>query len=192
MKKTVVTRILAMFLATVMAVLALPLGVFADALEEAIHSHSEQAQPNGSADTEIVELDPTVIPITTAEEFNSIRNDLNGTYILVQDIDLSKYTQWEPIGTVENPFKGNLYGNGHTVSGMTITRYPDTGAVGLFGCNEGVILDVEAAGKIEMNVPNAGTAYVGGIVGWNKGTVVNCVDNVTMDKVYISPTSFTA
>jgi hypothetical protein len=72
---------------------------------------------------------------------------------------------------------------------MNISEYPDTNVAGLFGCNEGVILDVSVSGSIAMDVPNDRTAYVGGIVGWNKGTIVNCVDNVVMDGVNIQPES---
>lgn len=38
--------------------------------------------------------------IRTAEEFSAIRNDLNGNYILMNDIDLGG-NPWEPIGTAD-------------------------------------------------------------------------------------------
>lgn len=69
----------------------------------------------------------TCIPIQTADDFNQIRHDLTGDYCLTEDIDLSAYTNWEPI----SQFKGTLDGQGHTISNLTINR-PDTDYVGLF------------------------------------------------------------
>lgn len=58
--------------------------------------------------------------IYTAEDLNDIRNNLSGKYILMNDIDLSSYGNWNPIGTSETPFTGELDGNGFSIFGMTI------------------------------------------------------------------------
>ena len=49
----------------------------------------------------------------------AIANDLNGDYVLTQDITLSD-NEWTPIGTSSDPFKGTLDGNGHTIKGLTV------------------------------------------------------------------------
>jgi predicted small secreted protein len=92
--------------------------------------------------------DDGITKISTAEEFNAIRNRLDGHYVLEEDIDLSGYENWDPIGTfqpasedpedAETPdpakvFSGTFDGNGHTISNITINR-PSDMAVGLFGC----------------------------------------------------------
>lgn len=76
------------------------------------------------------------IGIYTAEDLYNIRNNLSGKYILMNDIDLSFYENWEPIGTLEEPFTGELDGNGYHISSLKITgEYNDDSAynIGLFG-----------------------------------------------------------
>ncbi|MEE1011467.1 MAG: hypothetical protein U0L11_05450, partial [Acutalibacteraceae bacterium] len=81
-----------------------------------------------AAETVSAEIPEGYTPIYTAKEFNNIRNNLSGKYILMKDIDLSSYYNWDPIGSAGSPFKGELDGNGYSISGMTI--YGDYGNSG--------------------------------------------------------------
>jgi len=74
----------------------------------------------------------TITNIGTAEELYNIRNNLSEAYVLAADIDLSSYLNWEPIGSLNNPFTGSLDFAGHTISNLTIDR-PTQDYVGLFG-----------------------------------------------------------
>lgn len=56
--------------------------------------------------------------ISTEEQLRAIANNLNGSYVLTQDITLTDV--WTPIGTSDNPFKGTLDGQGHTIKGLTV------------------------------------------------------------------------
>lgn len=60
--------------------------------------------------------------IYTADDLKSINNNLNGNYILMNDIDLSSYGNWTPIGTgFEGAgFTGIFDGNGYAVKHMNI------------------------------------------------------------------------
>ena len=119
--------------------------------------------------------------ITSASQLNDIRNNLNGKYVLLCDIDLSSYPEWSPIGTDSKPFIGVFDGNGNTISGLNITKMTQN-AVGLFGNNDGLIRNVIVSGKINVNssgFPND-VSYVGGIVGKNTGTIERCVNNVNV------------
>ena len=107
-------------------------------------------------------------PISTAEELKNI--SLDGKYALVCDIDLGG-AEWTPIGTSDDPFTGELNGNGYTISNFKIT----TGRiyVGLFGYNKGVIenLGVE---NFTVNVSYRDMVYAGGLVGYNHdGSILN-------------------
>ena len=74
------------------------------------------------------------IGIYTAEDLDNIRNNLSGKYILMNNIDLSSYDNWNPIGTSETPFTGELDGNGYAVENMTITAEQQEALnAGLFG-----------------------------------------------------------
>ena len=70
--------------------------------------------------------------ITSPNELDEIRNNLSGYYILGNDIDLSSISEWTPIGTEEEPFKGTLDGQGYSINNLTITS-DNLDVVGLFG-----------------------------------------------------------
>ena len=57
--------------------------------------------------------------ISSEAQLKAIAKDLNGSYVLTQDITLSD-AEWTPIGTKDNPFKGTLDGQGHTIKGLTV------------------------------------------------------------------------
>ena len=78
--------------------------------------------------------------ITSPEELDMIREDMNAHYILCDDIDLSSISSWKPIGSENSKFRGSFNGNGHVISNINISaRYsrgntPFTSVyVGLFG-----------------------------------------------------------
>lgn len=120
--------------------------------------------------------------ITDEEGLNDIRNDLRGVYVLANDIVLSKYANWKPIGSKEEPFRGRLYGNYNTISGLNISvesfdNEKET-LIGLFGCNNGLISDVKIEGAISTPVLTDSNVYVASIAAYNDGIVNNCFDNV--------------
>ena len=55
--------------------------------------------------------------ISTEAQLKAI--DLNGNYVLTQDITLSD-NEWTPIGTSDRPFTGTLDGRGFTIKGLTV------------------------------------------------------------------------
>ena len=55
--------------------------------------------------------------ISTEAQLKAI--DLNGNYVLTQDITLSD-NEWTPIGTSDRPFTGTLDGKGFTIKGLTV------------------------------------------------------------------------
>lgn len=134
-------------------------------------------------------------PISTKEDLNNIRNDLDGKYYLTCDIVFNEedfeeggafYNDgkgWIPIGeTYENPFSGIFDGNGNTVKGLKIDL-SNVGQVfvGLFGCSTGKI---ENLGIIDGNISGKSIGYTeekpysdcycGGVVGHNRGVIRNC------------------
>ncbi|MDL2295070.1 hypothetical protein LJC60_10745, partial [Ruminococcaceae bacterium OttesenSCG-928-D13] len=71
--------------------------------------------------------DPDSIPISTREELDDIRNNLDGKFHLTADIDLSG-VDWEPIGEYTHgnsnePFTGVLDGQGHVIIGLTTQAF---------------------------------------------------------------------
>lgn len=85
-----------------------------------------------------------IIYISTPEQFDAIRNNLEGHYALLNDIDLSSYVSWDPIGDDVNRFSGILDGKGYKITGLTILKDVldhDT-KIGLFNTVEGTIQNV--------------------------------------------------
>ena len=74
-----------------------------------------------------------------------------------------------PIGNYTNKFEGTFDGNGKTISNLTIT--PSGSHIGLFGYI-GTSGTVRNLGLIDPNIN--GPSYVGGIAGYNSGTISNC------------------
>ena len=90
----------------------------------------------------------------------------NLSVILLTDIDLTGVDfSGIPI------FCGNFDGNGHTVSGLSITR--DGSNMGLFRYVDasGVIQNLTVSGKV---TPDGSHSAVGGIAGHNAGKIQNC------------------
>jgi hypothetical protein len=131
--------------------------------------------------------DDDAIKISTAAQFNAIRNNLSGHYVLTTDIDLSPYANWLPIGTVDlgammtgdeekafsTGFSGQFDGNGHTISNINCSAEYSMG-VGLFGL-------ISGGGTVKnLKVVNAnvsGGGGVGAVVGVN---VLGIIDGVIL------------
>lgn len=145
----------------------------------AVEPRAEKLAGSGTAD------DP--YQIATAQQFDSIRNDLTAHYILTQDIDLSSVADFQPIGSVtfadadedgnmkaEKAFTGTLDGNGKTISNVTVKDNGNLIGVGVFGVtmNQASITDLTLC-----NVTSTGSNALatGGLVGYgmSQGGVKN-------------------
>ena len=105
--------------------------------------------------------------ISSAEDLVALANfvkngaDTTGSiFMFDNDIDMSGVTGFEGIGTLDNAFKGTVYGNGHVVNNMTIDA-EFSAYMGLFGyTNQATIKDL---GVVDANV--TGGDYTGILVG---------------------------
>ena len=102
------------------------------------------------------------------------------------DIDLSSFSNWDPIGDDATAFTGELNGNGFVVRNLKTDNKTDK-YVGLFATSGGVIQNL---GLINANVTGYGYEKgaqntAGGLVGTNIGTISNCfvTGNITMKGV---------
>ncbi|MFO7773018.1 MAG: GLUG motif-containing protein [Dehalococcoidia bacterium] len=125
-------------------------------------------------------------------DLNAVRDDVAGSYVLMNGLDSSTHGYlefasemandgkgWEPIGTGHvylhvpytrlDPFTGTFNGQGYEIRDLFIDR-PDENGVGLFGFLEARGL-VEDLRLVDADVTAEG--YVGGLVGWNAGGTVS-------------------
>ena len=115
-------------------------------------------------------------------DLDAVRDNLGGNHALMNDLDsttagyadLASPTAnggkgWQPIGGWDARFTGSFDGRGYEIRNLFINR-PDEDDVGLFG-------GVEDSGVIKnIGVTNAtalGRDLVGGVAGFNGGTVTN-------------------
>lgn len=104
--------------------------------------------------------------IETVEDFRKIDDDLSGNYVLAQDIDFGG-NSYRPIAYKSgSSFTGKFSGNGHTISNIGV-KYDDD-IVGLFGTNNGLIMNLAVSGEV------TGEEYIGGICAKNEGTIYSC------------------
>lgn len=121
------------------------------------------------------------IKIWTKADLIAFRNAVNGgnnyegkTVKLMADIIVDD--GWVPIGVSDNvacSFKGTFDGQGYTIS-ITISTsvYP---ALGLFGYLHGIVQHLKVDGQF-INTEESLTTCVGGIAGYNKGTISECAN----------------
>jgi hypothetical protein len=124
---------------------------------------------------------PTPTEIRDWYDLDAIRENMRGSYILMNDLDstttgyeeLASPTAnegkgWQPIAA-NNTFVGSFDGQGHDICDLFINR-PDESDVGLFSV-------VETGGVIEnvrvVNVNVTGDEGVGSLVAYNRGIVSN-------------------
>ncbi len=78
----------------------------------------------------LTEVPDGYVGVYTAEDLDNVRKDLNGKYILMNDIDLGG-KNFVPIGDSSDPFTGIFNGNGYVISGLVVDGAYDY--AGLFG-----------------------------------------------------------
>lgn len=95
---------------------------------------------------------------------------------LMSDIDLTEFINdnsptegWEPIGSVQSPFMGNLDGDGHTISGIRIDRKAD--CVGFFSC----VKNANISNLKFEGTTIKGNSHVGAFIGAADNSVINGV-----------------
>ena len=130
---------------------------------------------------------PEALEIRDWDDLDAVRGNLTGSYILMNDLDsttagyedLAGPTAdggkgWQPIGFL-NPwdgiggFRGTFDGQVHEIRDLFINR-PDETYVGLFGAVDegGVVQNIGV-----VNAAVTGNLGVGGVLGYNDGTVSN-------------------
>lgn len=149
---------------------------------------------------DVVVNEKVYIPIYTVEDLYNIRKDLTGSYILMNDIDLTDATAsggawdfngngWNPIGSGDiygnSAFSGELDGNEHKIIGMRIDvkTYPSgvtkEAYYGLFANITGYVHDLTfVGGSIKSSVNTSSIKkYVGALAGKTENATITNVRN---------------
>lgn len=134
---------------------------------------------NAAPDTRWYSEDKTVFHLTDGSELAGLAvltekgNDFSGrTICLDQDLDLSAFENWTPIGSRSFPFAGTFDGGGRSVAGLRIQGSRDD--VGLFGLSVGTIRNFTLQGEVTGGNQTAGVAAVAG------GTITGVTSQVNV------------
>lgn len=111
------------------------------------------------------------------ESFAGFTNDYQDDYMLMFDISLADYPNWNPIGyNSDYAYAGDFNGAGHTISDLTFSSSFDY--VGLFGYCRGTITNLGVVGCdiTGTSTSSSSEMYVGGLVAANfaPGVIDNC------------------
>jgi hypothetical protein len=135
-------------------------------------AHAEDATTNITMNGNYAITANFALPVWDWYDLDAIRDNLSGSYLLMNDLDsttagyeeLASPTAnggkgWQPIGT----FGGTFDGQGYEIRDLVINR-PNEVPIGLFG-------SVSAGGVVRnvgvINIDVSGWNYVGGLVGLN-------------------------
>ena len=145
---------------------------------------------NGKFIAPISAPDPNATKIYTAQDLWNVRENLSGSYVLMNDVDMSYYWGgWIPIGNErENAFTGLFDGQGYVIShlgGLTL----DTEYYGMFGyVNGGSIVNVGLEGSAVNLSDVGGIAFIGKLCGYADYTssISNCYNTGNLSVASLS------
>ncbi|XGI84730.1 GLUG motif-containing protein (plasmid) [Halorutilales archaeon Cl-col2-1] len=117
--------------------------------------------------------------ITNVTELQAVAGDLDANYTVAGDIDASNTSSWNggdgfaPIGNETTPFTGSFDGSGYAITGLYINRSRESAdGTGLFGrSGSGAMIENVSLADAEVNNPDDIEENIGGLVGYNEGTV---------------------
>ena len=131
---------------------------------------------------------------TLAEMINDNAEYAEMEIVLGSDIDLATLapatrsalvSNWTPVGTSENPFKGTFDGNGHTIKNLALveTEAKEGKAyIGFFGYAENATIKNVTFENVYINIPcldiDHSQGHIGAVAGSLEGT--STIENVTV------------
>ena len=139
--------------------------------------------------THKTEVSEGYIGIYTPKDLDNIRNDLTSNYILMNEINLSVFEEWIPIGlSISDPgvyessaFKGVFDGNGYSIKNMRVSITAElevytnlnTCYLGLFATtNNASIINLNLEeGEIDARIENATLDENGSATGPSEGVI---------------------
>lgn len=108
--------------------------------------------------------------VTNLAQLNSVRTNLNCSYKLMANIDLTAQS-FAPLGNSTIPFSGNFDGNEFSISNW-IHLSPGTNYIGFFGNVQNVTMPVIIKDLSILNTNISGNYYAGALIGYAGGNAV--------------------
>ena len=133
--------------------------------------------------TEVTEAETVVVEIRTPEQLQAMADDPEGSYILMEDLDMTGF-EWKPVD-----FSGSFDGNGHAILNLTLSQPGDVTAdtydgnlkvyessfVGLFGTLHNAGVKNLKLINVRSVVETDESCFMGAIAGYaDKSTITDC------------------
>ena len=104
-----------------------------------------------------------------------VKRPLDKAYSLISDIDMALYNEgeWQPVGSLDKPFTGTLFGNDHVIYNLKATNN-EQGVAGLFaklGSQDGKTGTIQGKLTFENADINGSFDYAGLVAGVNAGKI---------------------
>ena len=132
------------------------------------------------------------IGIYNADDLNAVRNNPAGKYILMNDINLSSFGNWRPIGGKyqEDGFSGVFDGNGYAILNMNIDADSiEFDYVGLFSILNGATIKNIRAITGRIYSENTALLSAGAVAGMSYGSNISgCASYVEISYQWGEPT----
>lgn len=159
-----------------------------DATDTSSPTFTEKKTWTGASNTSWYNAQKTSFFLTAPEDLAGLAELVNGgnsfenkDISLLVDMDMANET-WIPIGVTEqNVFKGNLYGNGVTISNLNLQPYSTSPYVGLLGVSYGEVKDLVLEGTSTMESVDNNILNVGSFCAMNYGQISGCRNRVVLN-----------
>ena len=112
--------------------------------------------------------------VSTAEDLKAMESNPSGSYYLAKDIALP--ADFQLFGDRDHPFKGQLDGKGHKLTGYTYKTSSWAENAGIFGYASGAVFKNISVTGVDINLQDGGTI----------GTLVCSATNCTFDQIKTS------
>lgn len=191
-------RCLALILSVLLVLSTIPVSVFALELNAVVFAGGDGTVNNP-------------YQVSTPEQLNAVRNNLSASYVLINDIDLNNWGNWEPIGVGDSfygyappadpprsdyqPFTGEFDGNNHTIRNLKINDYEVSyvsDCHGLFAAVDGGVIKNLKLVDISITINKSSTDYAQileehrGIYAVYVGGIVGEATDTKIDNCYVS------
>jgi len=126
-----------------------------------------------------IQTDPFVVgSLTTLQKVGTGTDGWTLSACYRQEADITVTGNWTPIGSSSSSsFTGSYNGNEKTITGLTINSSADyQGMFGYIGTG-GAVSNLALTNISISGGNNSGDDYVGGVAGYNSGTIENCYVN---------------
>lgn len=168
MKKKIASLILALSISLPLGVTAQPVSISEYYIGRETEKTAVYFGGEGTAENPYIISDPNDLRLLASLTNQGHGTYQNAYYAMSADIDCAGISDYEPIGTLENPFSGHFDGCGYSVKNLCINS-SDGGYIGLFGYTYNASVENLGVSAASIRINASQKCFVGAIAGFFGG-----------------------